>query len=62
MKCLSCDVILTPFEATRKYKSSGDYLELCHKCFAPIAAEVPVIVRRDLINYYDEDDFDEEQE
>lgn len=56
MRCLSCDVILTPFEATRKYRSSGEYMELCNKCFAPIEGQVPVVVRHDLMEYDDRDD------
>lgn len=58
MKCLSCDIILTNFEATRKYKSTGEYMELCNKCFAPIQSQVPVIIRRDLMGR--DDDYDDE--
>lgn len=55
MKCISCDVILTPFEATRRYKSTGECLDLCNACFKSIADEVPVIIRKDLANMPDED-------
>lgn len=56
MKCLSCDVILTPYEATRRYKSTGEPLDLCNSCFKPISDQVPVIVRTDLIDMPDDDD------
>ena len=56
MKCLSCDVILTPFESTRKYKSTGDHVDLCNACFKPIADQVPVVVRHDLVDLPDDDD------
>lgn len=33
MKCLSCDVPLSDFEATRRYESSGEFVDLCNSCF-----------------------------
>lgn len=33
MKCLSCDVILTDREATRKYPHIDEYIDLCNNCF-----------------------------
>lgn len=56
MKCQACDTPLTPFESTRKSKATGEYLDLCNRCFAPIEKEIPVIVRRDLMEYNDRDD------
>jgi len=47
MKCLACDIILTDFEATRKYKSTGEYVELCDSCIE--GAEYEVIIRKDLL-------------
>ena len=32
MKCLSCDCILQDFEATRKYKDTEEYIDLCTTC------------------------------
>lgn len=60
MRCLSCNVVLTDFEATRKYKSSGDYLDLCENCFKPIADKVLVIERLDLLTTEDVD-FEEDE-
>lgn len=34
MRCLSCNKILTDYEATRKGKHSGEYIELCSHCFS----------------------------
>jgi hypothetical protein len=51
MRCRECNVILTDFEATRRYANTGcdhDYVDLCDKHFANIADLVTVIVRRDL--------------
>lgn len=58
MKCLSCDVILTPFEATRKYKSTMEPVDLCNRCFKPISDQVPVVIRPDLINTPSDDDLE----
>lgn len=32
MKCLSCDKILSDFEASRKYKQSSMFIDLCSNC------------------------------
>lgn len=48
MKCLSCDCVLSDYEATRKYSNSNKYLDLCNDCFAPIAEDVPTVNRSDL--------------
>lgn len=49
MRCLSCDRRLNDRESTRKYSSSGTFIDLCNRCFAYIADEVPSV---------DEDGFD----
>lgn len=36
MKCSCCDVILTTQEATRKFKDSGDFVDMCNKCLSTI--------------------------
>ena len=36
MHCDCCDVILTPQEATRKSKSTGEYMNTCNRCTAEI--------------------------
>lgn len=53
MKCLSCNTLLTDFEATRKY-TTGAYVDLCNNCFTN---DRPVIERLDLLN---EEDIDQE--
>jgi len=62
MKCRACDVILTDFEATRKYES-GEYIDLCNHCFfSGVDEEVLAIEREDLRtdNELEEDFFDAE--
>lgn len=57
MRCLSCDVCLTDFEATRKYAGSGEFVDLCNKCFSTIEEDVAVVENYDLL---DEDELDVE--
>lgn len=55
MRCLSCNCVLTDYEATRRYSSnSSKFVDLCNDCFAPIAEEVPTINRSDLQNESDD--------
>lgn len=43
MRCLSCDQRLNDREATRKYSSSGTFVDLCDRCFATVAEDIPDI-------------------
>lgn len=60
MRCRCCDVELSTFEATRKSKSTGEYLDMCNVCYASVAADIPAIIRKDLQRsphtYIDTDD------
>ena len=40
MHCQSCDAVLTDFEATRKNKKTGMFLDLCGECatFLPVSS------------------------
>ena len=48
MRCCSCNKILNDSEATRKVVSTGDYLDMCNKCYSDISSSVPTISRADL--------------
>jgi hypothetical protein len=48
MRCLSCNCVLTDFEATRKGANTGNYIDLCNRCFKDIAEDMHVIERSDL--------------
>tara|TARA_R110000822_G_scaffold165573_1_gene306068 strand:+ start:399 stop:617 length:219 start_codon:yes stop_codon:yes gene_type:complete len=47
MRCISCNTLLTDYEITRKYKSTGAYIDLCVSCGAYIG-EVELDDRKDL--------------
>ena len=34
MRCLSCNKMLSDYEATRKYKGSKQFIDLCNLCFS----------------------------
>lgn len=48
MRCLSCNNILTDFEATRKFSYSKKYVDLCLKCQETIPDMPDVLERSDL--------------
>lgn len=47
MRCSCCDRLLNDFEATRKSKSTGEYLDTCNKCMSLIVEDVRVTERGD---------------
>lgn len=57
MRCECCDVILSGQEATRKFKTSGEYTNMCTKCLSTIDDQVEYTAG----NYVKEDN-DEEDE
>lgn len=67
MRCLSCNRVLTDFEATRKSATSGEFIDLCNHCYADIQYDIDVIEREDLRDEEsfndpdDEFDIDEEE-
>lgn len=40
MKCCCCDRLLNDFESTRKSKTTGEYMDMCNKCYTTIAPVV----------------------
>ena len=64
MRCYCCDKPLNDFESTRKSAATGDYLDMCNKCFNTIKEDVNAEERYDLYdgddNEHDESEQDEE--
>lgn len=48
MRCICCDKILNDFEATRKSIKTGEYLDMCSKCYSTIDKQVLTYERYDL--------------
>lgn len=57
-RCLSCNVIMTDREATRKYASSGTFIDLCNHCFAHVAEDIPDIESENIANEFSQEDVD----
>ncbi len=48
MRCISCNKLLTDFEATRRSIQSNDFVELCNDCFYYTADDIATLSREDL--------------
>ena len=59
MRCLSCNVILTDFESTRKSAVTEEYLDLCNDCYGTIRDHVKALERFDLMCVDDEPEEDD---
>lgn len=68
MRCVCCNKNLNDFESTRKHAETGEYLDLCNRCYS--FTGIPSIGRSDLepseqmemeedFDFYDEDLEDE---
>jgi hypothetical protein len=65
MRCQCCDKNLNDYESTRKSVSTGEYLDMCNKCYSTISDDLLSEVRYDLYDGneddgYEEGDYDEE--
>jgi hypothetical protein len=65
MRCQCCDKNLNDFESTRKSVSTGEYLDMCNKCYSTVSDDLLSEVRYDLYDgneddEYEEGDYDEE--
>jgi hypothetical protein len=65
MRCHCCDKNLNDYESTRKSVSTGDYLDMCNKCYSTVSDDLLSEVRYDLYDgneddEYEEGDYDEE--
>jgi hypothetical protein len=59
MRCYCCDKILSDFESTRKSIITGDYLDMCNKCYSTIKDELHAEERYDLFDG-DEEELEDE--
>jgi hypothetical protein len=58
MRCYCCDKILSDFESTRKSVNTGEYLDMCNKCYSTIKEELHAEERYDLFDG-DEDELED---
>jgi hypothetical protein len=57
MRCAACNVILTTSESVRRFKNSGDFVDLCNKCLSTISEDVETVDGE----AHDEDDSNEDE-
>ena len=55
MHCVSCNKLLTDFEATRRNAITKDFVDLCKVCFEDVKGLFPVLERKDLLTQSDLD-------
>jgi hypothetical protein len=48
MRCQCCDRLLNDYESTRKSKVTGDYLDMCNKCYGTVQSDLDAEGRSDL--------------
>lgn len=56
MHCSCCDRLLNDYESTRKSKTTGEYLDMCNKCFKQVELDIDAEDRKDLYAYDVPDD------
>mgnify|MGYP003113139588 FL=1 len=56
MRCKACNVELNNFESTRKSSVSGEFLDLCNRCYKHINYDIQAVERYDLMDAEDEVD------
>jgi hypothetical protein len=68
MHCCCCDKLLNDYESTRKNAETGEYLDMCNKCYGTIANDLKSDNRSDLdefeildsdLEFDSEEDYDE---
>ena len=59
MRCYCCDRALSDFESTRKSATTGEFLDMCNKCYSTIKDDLLSEERYDL---YDGDETEETTE
>lgn len=60
MRCKACNQALNEFEATRKSKDTGEFIDLCNNCYSFVRDDVQAIENFDLMDLQDSVDIDEE--
>jgi hypothetical protein len=48
MRCLSCNEILSDFEATRKSVNTNQFIDLCNRCYHTVDDDILSLERGDL--------------
>lgn len=55
MRCYCCNKALSDYEATRRSITTGQFLDMCNKCYGSISSDILALERSDL-RHEDEDE------
>lgn len=55
MRCYCCNKALSDYEATRRSVTTGNFLDMCNKCYSSVSGEILAMERVDL-RHEDEDE------
>lgn len=58
MRCVSCNKLLTDFEATRRYADTEEFIDLCNDCF--VHTNIKAVERQDLMSISDVIDIEDD--
>ena len=59
MRCICCNKNLNDFESTRKSVSTGEYLDMCNKCYSTVSDDLLSEVRYDLYDGNEDEEYEE---
>ena len=62
MRCYCCDRALSDFESTRKSVTTGEFLDMCNKCYSTIKDDLLSEERYDLYDGDEDEETNEEEE
>jgi NAD-dependent SIR2 family protein deacetylase len=62
MRCIACDKNLSDFESTRKHHESGEYIDMCNKCYSTIQQDVTDVDERHDLRHVDDDNYDYDEQ
>ena len=48
MRCYCCNKALSDYEATRKSVTTGNFLDMCNKCYGSVSGDILAMERTDL--------------
>ncbi len=60
MRCVACDRNLSDFESTRKSRETGEYSDLCNKCFNEIQNDLDEIQEREDLRHDEDTEYSED--
>ena len=58
MRCYCCNKALSDYEATRKSVTTGNFLDMCNKCYGSISGDVLAMERTDLRHEEDDEELE----